>query len=119
MKNIEDALLRMVKAAMKAKKLMDSYVKVGLEDNELFQVYGDIAESIYKLIGEHTENFDDSVTVRALTVPGFDLEHRVRLLMIEYKRNFTQPAPHFMSRKEMFDQVKKVGGYVSPEGDWS
>lgn len=122
MDNIKDALLRMVRAARNAKRLQETYLKNGLDDNAAFQIYGDIADGIYYLIGEHTETFDDSATHRALTVPAFDDEHRVRLLMIEYKRNFPQqPAPRFMSREKMFENVRRVGGYSyqNPEGDWT
>jgi hypothetical protein len=40
--------------------------------------------------------------------------------MIEYKRNFPQqPAPQFMDRDAMRENVRKVGGYMAPEGDWT
>lgn len=120
MENVRDALLRMVQAAMKAKRLQETYLKNEMNDNAPFQIYSDIADGIAQLIGEHTENFEDSVTNRALTVPAFDDEHRVLLLMIEYKRNFPQqPAPQFMDRDAMRENVRKVGGYMAPEGDWT
>jgi len=119
MENVKDALLRMVQAAMKTRQLQETYLKNKLDDHAVFQIYSDIADGICQLIGEHPENFEDSVTNRALTVPAFDDEHRVLLLMIEYKRNFTQPAPQFMSREQMRENVRKVGGYMAPEGDWT
>lgn len=118
MEHIKDALLRMVQAAMKTKRLQETYLKNGLDDSIPFQIYSEIADGISKLIGEHTENYEDSATNRALTVPAFDDEHRVLLLMIEYKKNFPQqPAPQFMDRDAMRENVKKVGGYMAPEGD--
>lgn len=120
MENIRDALLRLVRAGMAAKRMQEAFLNGGLNDNPLFQIYGDIADAIYCLIGEHTDTFEESTTHLALTVPALDDEHRVRVLMAEYKRNHPdQPAPHFIRRDEMKDSVRKNGGYISPEGDWS
>lgn len=122
MNEIQDALLRMVRAWRKANKLRESYLNSGLNENELFQVCAEISEAIYALIGEHSPTFAESITELALTVSGFDDEHRVRLLMNEYRRNHPeQPAPHFISRDDMRKSVKKNGGYLyeTPEGDWT
>ena len=119
MKEIQDALLRMVRAGMAAKKLQETYLKNGLDDNPLLQIYGDVADAIYILIGEHTETFDESTTKCALTVPALDDEHRVKVLMAEYKRNHPeQPGPYFIDPLKMRESVRQNGGYVAPEGDW-
>lgn len=119
MEEIRDALLRMVQAAMATKRLQETYLKNGLDDNPLFQIYGDVADAIYILIGEYTDTFEESTTHLALTVPALDDEHRVRVLMAEYKRNHPeQPRPCFIDTLKMRESVKQNGGYVAPEGDW-
>jgi hypothetical protein len=120
MEHIRDALLRLVKAGVAIKKLQETYLQCGLDDDPLFNAYGEIADAICILTGEHKNTFEETTTHLALTVPGFDAEHRVRVLMAEYKRNHPeQPAPHFINRDEMRKSVKRNGGYISPEGDWS
>ena len=120
MKEIQDALLRLVRAGMRTKKIQESYLKNGLDDSDLFQVLGDIADAICILTGEHKSTFEETTTYLALTVPAFDDEHRVRLLMNEYRRNHPeQPKPEFMGRDKMRENVRKVGGYMAPEGDWT
>lgn len=119
MDEIRDALLRMVQAAMATKRLQETYLKNGLNDNPLFQIYSDIADAICQLVGEHHETFEESTTHCALTVPALDDEHRVKVLMAEYKRNHPeQPGPYFIDPLKMRESVRQNGGYMAPEGDW-
>ena len=122
MKEVQDALLRLVSAGMKTKKLQESYLNNGLDDNDLFQIYGEIADAISILIGEREETFEETRAFMALTVPGLDDEHRVRYLMNGYRQNHPeQPKPQFPDREQMRRNVGKGLGYLfeTPEGDWS
>lgn len=124
---MKDALLRMVKAARNTKKLLDAYQTVGLDDNLLFETYGEIADAIYGLVGEQTETFEESVTCLTMSAPFLKDERRAEMLYAEYLRNREMepytgeeiaPKPNTIERDELKKMVKKNGGYMSPEGDW-
>ena len=122
MKEIRDALLRMVRAGTKVKKLQEAYLKAELNDNMLYDIYGDIADAISAITGEKAEEFQLSTTCLALTVPYLNDEQRVNVLMGEYKNNHPeQPAPQFLDREKIWkDAGRKLGySYQTPEGDWS
>lgn len=126
MDGIRDALLRMVKTAMFLRKMAEAYTVIGLDDNPHRQAYGDQCDAIYYLVGEHTEEFDKSVTWIAVNAPFLTDERRVELLMSAYEKNHMveshveqkQPKPHTFNRKDTEDMAKKNGGYMAPEGDW-
>jgi hypothetical protein len=121
MKNIKDALLRMVRAGRKAERMQDAYVQVGLNDNMIHEIYGQILDGIYCLIGENTKSFEKSITYLAMTTPLLTDERRVEMLYAEYRKNNPeQPAPITVEPNEFREMAKKNGYlYETPEGDWS
>ena len=122
MKEVKDALLRMVKAGRETKKLMEAYVTIGLNDNPLFDIYGNIADAIYYTVGERTETFNESVTKLALEAPILTDERRTEILYSEWKKNHTElPKPNVCTTAEIFKMFNENGGYMheTPEGDWS
>ena len=88
MKNIRDALLRNVEAGTELLRLHKVMDDAGYHENPYWDNYSTVADGIYKLIGEHTETFEESVTFLALTAPFLTLERRVEMLMTEYRKNF-------------------------------
>lgn len=119
MNDIKDALLRLITAGLETKKMQESFLNSGLDDNVLFSIYGNIIDAIYYLLGEHTNTLEESVTHVAMTVPGLSEEVRLRLMTACYNVNHpSQPAPTFITPEEMRKSVRKNGGYISPEGDW-
>lgn len=131
MEEIRDALLRMYRSARLARRLakaMDDF------DTPYHEIYGDLADAIYCLIGEHVEPFTASHTHNILTSEILLEERAVTILYYIYKQNHSeepkprqnhteqaevkQPAPNTFT----FDQFRKdyeaVGGYITPEGDW-
>ena len=123
MDEIKNALLRMVTSAIATKKMADAYLTVGLDDNTLHKIYGDICDAIYYLIGERMEDFSKSVTCLAVTAPFLTDERRAELLWSEYVRNHPfvhvdQPKPLTITREQMRHMTELNGGYMTPEGDW-
>ena len=126
MDGIRDALLRMVRTALFLKKMAEAYTTLGLNDNPHHEAYGDLCDAIYSLIGEHTEEFDKSVTWIAVNAPFLTEERRTEMLMAEYEKNHyecpnfesKQPRPNTFEREDVKKMRKKNGGYMSPEGDW-
>ena len=125
MNSVKDALLRLVRAGLSTKKMQEAYLTVGLDDNMLFVIYGNILDAIYALVGEHTETFEESVTHLVMTAPLLTDERRVEMLMAEHKKHFgvsAQPAPYITEPEEMKRMFQENGGYLlreTPEGDWS
>ena len=128
MTEIRDALLRMVRTAMFLKKMAGAYTTLGLDDNPHHNAYGDMCDAIYYLVGEHTEEFDKSVTWIAVNAPFLTEERRTEMLMSEYEKNhiscclateLKQPKPHTFKREDTKKMAKDNGGYMSPEGDWT
>lgn len=124
MEEIRDALMRMVKAGRTIKRMQEAYLDVGLNDNKLFEAYGEICSAIYSLIGEKTEEYKDSVTDIVMnTSPFVTVERRVEMLMAEYRRNHpenaVQPKPDIMDSDGMKELYERNGGYMTPEGDWT
>ena len=94
MQNVKAALQREVEAArdlLKIHKVMDA---CGYPENPFWDNYAAVADGIYKLIGEHTDTFEESITHLALTTPYLTVDRRVEMLIAEYRKNFPeQPKP--------------------------
>lgn len=123
MDNIRDALLRMVTTARFLKKMAEAYTVLGLDDNPHHNAYGDLMDAIYYLIGEHTEEFNKSVTYLAINAPILTDERRAELLLSEYMKNHMeqvrQPKPYTFTREDDKQMFRKNGGFMAPEGDWT
>lgn len=122
MDEMRDALLRLVRAWTRTNKVLDAYIKTGLDSNMLFHICGEIEETISILVGEREKDLEDSVTHTALTAPVLSEKRRVEMLMNQYEEAHPDmPAPRLMTREQMKQSVKKNGGYLceTPEGGWS
>lgn len=116
MEAIKDALLRMVRAGKKINKMKDAFLDVGLNDVPLADAYGDICDAIYYIVGEHTNEYKESVTYITMAAPILSDERRTEMLMSEYRNNHPeqveQPKPNTIERDEMEQMVKQNGGYM-------
>ena len=123
MTEIRDALLRMVKAYRLVGEMLDAFLMVGLNENPLMEAHGEIAEAVYQLLGEHVDEFIDSVTHLVLNVPHLSDERRAKMLYAEWKKNHPEmPAPNTCEHSEFLEMFNKTGGYYkieTPEGDWT
>lgn len=132
MTEIRDALLRMAKSYKMLDALLDAYVKVGLDSNTLFEAKAELTEAVYQLLGEHVDEFSESVTYAALNAPILTDERKAKILYSEWLRNHAwlnvmveQPKPNTIEPNEMRNMIRKYGGYTknktnweTPEGDW-
>lgn len=123
MSNIRDALLRIVKATRKIDEYRMAAQKIGLNDEFLYDAYGDLLDGIFALIGEKLVEpleFTDSITYSVMSDHGMSDMRKTELLMKEYARNFPeQPAPVLITEKERKQMFKESGGYYTPEGEWN
>lgn len=124
MESVRNALRKIVKADRRIQELRELYIKVGLNDDPLFETHGDLMDAVYTIIGEHLDGeFEDSITALAMETPFLNNERRVEMLMAEYRKNHPeQPKPNTIKAEEILDLYKKNGGYtstiISPEGEW-
>ena len=120
MSEIRDALLRFTNAAMLAKKIDAALTEHGYGETPYAEIFGEISEGIYALIGEHTGKFADSVTYAMLNAPLLNNERRASCLAHAYQQIHSQPKPNTIEPDEFHDMAKK-NGYLreTPEGDWS
>lgn len=120
MSNMKDALLRMVKAARRAKSMDDFFAEKGYSETPYGEIYGEIFDAIYDLLGENALTVHDSITHTMLTAPYLDDERRAACLNHVYEANNAQPKPNTIEPDEMNRMVKENGGYKydTPEGEW-
>lgn len=121
MKEVKDALLRVVRATMKTKHMQEKYLEIGIDDQPWFDIWGDQIDAIYALLGEHTDTLEESVTYVTMTAPYLTDERRTEMLFAEYQKNHKQPSPNTMSSDGMKELYEHNGGYLreTPEGDWT
>ena len=120
MSNMKDALLRMVKAARLAKTMDDFFVEKGYAETPYTEIYGEIFEAIYSILGENTPTANESITHTMLTAPYMDDERRAACLNHVFESRNMQPKPHTIEPDEMDRMVRENGGYryETPEGEW-
>ena len=80
-------LSRLVNVAMKTSKLSEMLSEHGYIDNPFFDLHGDVADTIYDLIGEHTDEFSESVTSLVLSSDNITDDQRVNILSYHYRKN--------------------------------
>lgn len=83
--NIESVLTELVEAGMLAKKMDNALHDAGFDGSPYFSIYGNIADAIYKLIGEHTETFDESITAHVLNPITLSTKEAVSILLKAHK----------------------------------
>ena len=136
MDRMKDALLRVVKAADGIEDLRKAFVKIGINDNALYEIRGQLVDAVSYMIGENDEvreEFGDSTAYCVLTNPDLAVDQRMEKLLAEYRKNTSlqaydehildhpeQPKPNVMSREEFDEMYRRNGGYryETPEGDW-
>ena len=121
---LRGAMLKIVRAYRKTDEYMQSFVKAGVDNQQLFEIAGEIADAAFCLTGEKLlpeDDFNTCTTYNALKAPGLHDDIRVRILMAEWRKNHAeQPKPRTMDREAFKASVMKNGGYMyeRPEGDW-
>lgn len=88
--DIQQSLIRMVKTARTAIRVSEQLSAAGHPFALYDEIYGDIADAIYYLIGENAATFSDSATYRILNEDVYSDMHCARLLMLEYLQNSSE-----------------------------
>ena len=80
-----------------------------------FSVFFDeICETIYVLVGEHTDRYDESVTSKVMNRMCNDgVQAQVDALYAEYEKQHRQPEPKTMDPVTFRKMAGKNGGYYS------
>ena len=109
MKEMKDALLRIIRAAMEAKRMDEALLKLGYRENPYFSIYGNLADAIYMLAAEKTDKFEDSVTFLVLNTQSISDERRAEILYAEMQKN---KAPVITEHEEIRLMAMENGGYI-------
>lgn len=62
-------LTHLIRAGRNAMSLENVLTSLGYKETPYFNLYGDISEAVYTLLGEKTESFEDSVTYAVMVDP--------------------------------------------------
>lgn len=73
---------KIVSAGITAKKADDALKDLGYTDTPYFQIYGNIADAVYAMLGETTETYEQSITYKIMCCPAMTDEQRNELLAI-------------------------------------
>ena len=111
MENIKAALLRDVEATRNLLNASNAMEALGYPNNPFWTNYMNVADGIYKLIGEKTDTFEESITYLTLNAPYLTNERRVEMLMAEYKKNFPEQPRPIISEQD----GKNMAGYEHGE----
>lgn len=84
---VQRMLGKMVRAASKARELDEDLLKHGYSTTPFGFIFGEVADTIYCLIGEDTNRFEDSLTFIVLHTDAITLEAKVEILMKRYREN--------------------------------
>ena len=84
--DMESVLKDLVDAWKLANDMDNAMRDHGFDNNPYFMIGGGIADAIYKLLCEHTDTFEKSVTYWALYSGYMERDERVRLLLDAYKK---------------------------------
>ena len=86
--NVQEALKGIVNGAERAYNVDRLLQSAGYVETPYWDIYCTLADTLYRMIGEKTETFEQSVTCKALTAEDLTNNQRVNLLMKEYERNY-------------------------------
>ena len=78
---IESVFRNLVDAGVRARKLDEAMKNAGFDDNPYFEIYGCVAQAIYSLLDEHTENYEDSIADYSLSDKLHGIQERVDVLL--------------------------------------
>lgn len=122
MREMKDALLRLIDAALTAKDLDEKMNMMGYGKTPYADIYGKIEEALFIISGEDQNQFEGSMTQTVLSNEFLCLERRATIL--EYtrrsneksgERHVRQPAPHTIEREEFDRMYTENGGYMHGE----
>lgn len=85
-KHIYSALFRLVRTARACLKADEAIRGLGQSDSVFWKFFGDIADAVFFLLEEKTEQFDQSVSWNLLNDMSLSEEKCTRKLMAEYNR---------------------------------
>lgn len=87
---IREILRKMVTAGRTAYMCHTSMQDIGYDNTPYFDIYGEIADAIYVLIGENAQTFCESVTYLTLTNLELSIDQCVGILYLYYNTRWNQ-----------------------------
>ena len=84
-------MLRLVRTARKAFEADARLREIGYETTPYWDIYCEVSDAIYDMLGENTETFDSSITYAVLNAETLNDEQRVLILISAYNKK-NRPA---------------------------
>lgn len=88
--DIENALLRLVKACRESHKLDQALMTAGYASSPYFSILGHIIDGIYFLIGDNTETLEESVAYQVLNNDSLSDSECVSILLRKHERSVVE-----------------------------
>lgn len=80
-------LMKLVRIAMKTLTFAKMLHDFGYSDNPYYDIHGEVADTIYEMLGEQTNEFSKSITNLVLTSEIITDDQRVDILSYHYRKN--------------------------------
>ena len=80
-------LMKLVRLAMRTLTLAKMMHNFGYSDNPYYDIHGEIADTIYEMLGEHTNEYGKSITNLVLSSDIITDDQRVDILSHHYRKN--------------------------------
>ena len=84
---MKEALLHLIRASEIARKMDATMNSLGYSNNPYADIFGELADGIYYLLGEKKEYFEDSATHWALNGDVLPEQDKVDILLEVYRKN--------------------------------
>ena len=111
----KDVMSKVVKCCREAKRMSDKLLKTRKSDEIeefCFTTYGELMDCVYYMLGEHTNEITDSITMTVLNSNMSDAECTDVLFAIMQARESMAPPPVFATGNESMHVGYKYQGGV-------
>ena len=85
----KDAFERLIRTAEKARHMDNEMAKIGYANSLYADIFGDIADAIYKLLGENTRTFESSFTYVLLNTDVLTTESKATLMADRFQQKLS------------------------------
>lgn len=84
---MKDAFAKLIRTAEKARHMDNELAKIGYTDSLYADIFGDIADAIYLMLGETAKTLESSFTYVMLSTDAVSIDGRATLLADRFMQN--------------------------------
>lgn len=82
-----NAFKKLLSSAEKAKHMDTELCRIGYSSNTYADIFDNIADAIYNMLGENTKTFESSFTYVLLNTNAITIDAKAKLLTERFKKN--------------------------------